>query len=76
MLRKLRDDWTAGRNGRASWREFHDRVLSDGSPPIPLVRTELLGANAVLRSDKDHEASRQTGRSPLLPQPSGSMPIQ
>ena len=46
MLRKLRDDWTAGRNGRASWREFHDRVLSYGSPPIPLLRTELVGANA------------------------------
>lgn len=46
MIRKLRDDWTAGKNGRASWREFHDRFLSYGSPPIPLIRAELLGASA------------------------------
>ena len=39
MLRTLSDDWTAGRNGRASWREFHDRVLSFGSP-TPLQMSE------------------------------------
>ncbi len=41
MIRKLRDDW-CGEGGKASWREFHDRFLSFGGPPIPLVRKELL----------------------------------
>ncbi|HEX4965683.1 MAG TPA: DUF885 domain-containing protein [Thermoanaerobaculia bacterium] len=50
MIRKLRDDWTAPRGGCAAWREFHDRLLSFGGPPIPLVRKEMMGgvAGAVL----------------------------
>jgi hypothetical protein len=43
MVRKLREDWTAPRGGRAAWREFHDRFLSFGGPPIPLVRAAMLG---------------------------------
>jgi uncharacterized protein (DUF885 family) len=43
MIRKLRADWTADRGGRAAWREFHDRFLSYGGPPIPLVREQMLG---------------------------------
>jgi hypothetical protein len=43
MVRKLREDWTAPRGGRAAWREFHDRLLSFGGPPIPLVRAAMLG---------------------------------
>ncbi len=43
MIRKLRADWTANRGGRAAWREFHDRFLSYGGPPIPLLREQLLG---------------------------------
>ena len=46
MIRKLRDDWTATRGGRNGWREFHDQFLSFGGPPIPLVRTAMLGAAA------------------------------
>jgi hypothetical protein len=46
MIRKLRDDWTASRGGRAAWREFHDQFLQYGGPPIPLVRTAMLGASA------------------------------
>ena len=46
MIRKLREDWTAAKGGRAAWREFHDRFLDYGGPPVPLVRTELLGPNA------------------------------
>ena len=46
MIRKLREDWTASRGGRRAWREFHDRFLSYGSPPIPLVRAAMLGGNA------------------------------
>jgi uncharacterized protein (DUF885 family) len=43
MIRKLREDWTATRGGREAWREFHDRFLSYGGPPIPLVRRAMLG---------------------------------
>jgi uncharacterized protein (DUF885 family) len=46
MIRKLRDDWTATRGGRAAWREFHDRFLAYGGPPIPMVRQAMLGKNA------------------------------
>jgi hypothetical protein len=43
MIRKLRDDWTATRGGRQSWKAFHDVFLSYGGPPIPLVRRAMLG---------------------------------
>jgi hypothetical protein len=46
MIRKLRDDWTASRGGRAAWKQFHDAFLSYGGPPIPLVRQQMLGAKA------------------------------
>jgi hypothetical protein len=46
MVRKLREDWAGPRGGRAAWREFHDRFLSFGGPPIPLVREALLGTPA------------------------------
>ena len=46
MIRKLRDDWTASRGGRAAWGEFHDTFLSYGGPPIPLVRKRMLGDSA------------------------------
>lgn len=47
MIRKLRDDWVARQPGssgdpRKLWREFHDRFLSYGGPPIPLVRRQML----------------------------------
>jgi hypothetical protein len=43
MINKLREDWTAGRGGREAWRRFHDEFLSYGSPPIPLIRAQMLG---------------------------------
>jgi hypothetical protein len=46
MIRKLRDDWTRERGGQAAWREFHDRFLSYGGPPIPMVRAAMLGNDA------------------------------
>ena len=46
MILKLREDWTATHGGRSGWREFHDQFLSYGGPPIPLVRTAMLGASA------------------------------
>ncbi len=43
MINKLRSDWTAGRGGEEAWGKFHDQFLSYGSPPIPLVRRQMLG---------------------------------
>lgn len=43
MINKLRSDWTAGRGGEEAWGLFHDQFLSLGSPPVPLVRKQMLG---------------------------------
>jgi uncharacterized protein (DUF885 family) len=43
MIRKLREDWTASRGGRAAWKDFHDQFLSYGGPPLPLVRAQMMG---------------------------------
>lgn len=42
LIRRLRTDWTASRGGRAGWKAFHDRFLSFGGPPIPLVRQQMM----------------------------------
>ena len=44
MIRKLREEWAAPRGGRKAWSDFHDRFLSFGGPPIPLVRAAMLGS--------------------------------
>lgn len=46
LIRRLRDDWTRTRGGRAAWKQFHDRFLSYGGPPIPLVRAQMIGGEA------------------------------
>jgi hypothetical protein len=51
MIRKLRTDWLAKgaaagstpEQDQARWHEFHDKFLSYGGPPIPLLRKELVG---------------------------------
>jgi len=43
MIRKLRDDWTKTRGGKAAWKQFHDTFLSFGAPPVPVVRKEMMG---------------------------------
>jgi uncharacterized protein (DUF885 family) len=58
MIRKLRADWlakgaTAGSTSspeqdQARWHEFHDKFLSYGGPPIPLLRKELVGEGGSL----------------------------
>ena len=53
MIRKLRTDWVARQAGTsadptAHWKDFHDKFLSYGGPPIPLVRREMLGAGGSL----------------------------
>lgn len=44
MVLKLRSDWTADHAGPDALRQFHDRFLSYGGPPIPLVREDMLGS--------------------------------
>jgi hypothetical protein len=55
MIRKLRADWVARQPGSATaadprvfWHDFHDRLLSYGGPPIPLLRTQMLGEGGQL----------------------------
>jgi hypothetical protein len=48
MIRRLREDWTRSRGGREAWKEFHDRFLSYGGPPIPLVRRAMVGGGPAL----------------------------
>jgi hypothetical protein len=43
MIRKLRADWLAA-NPAATPQQFHDRFLSFGAPPVPMVRREMLGS--------------------------------
>jgi hypothetical protein len=47
MIRKLRADWLAA-NPAATPQQFHDRFLSYGSPPVPMVRQDMLGAMGAL----------------------------
>jgi hypothetical protein len=48
MIRKLRADWTRDRGGQNAWHDFHDRFLSYGGPPIPLVRQAMVGGGPAL----------------------------
>ena len=42
MILKLREDYRNERNGGYSLKGFHDRLLSYGGPPLPLLRDVLL----------------------------------
>jgi len=56
MIRKLRADWVAKMTGGRPtpggdaelklWHDFHDKFLSYGGPPIPMLRAELLGEDS------------------------------
>src|SRR5450631_370759 len=57
MIRKLRSDWVAkhasaaaGTPGdeKALWHDFHDKFLSYGGPPIPLLRKEMMGEEGAI----------------------------
>ena len=57
MIRKLRTDWIAKQPGAGSaasadaqglWHDFHDKFLSYGGPPIPLLRKEMIGEDGTL----------------------------
>ncbi len=51
MIRKLRTDWMAVNpvpagidpSSPQKWQAFHDKFLSYGGPPIPLVRQQMMG---------------------------------
>jgi uncharacterized protein (DUF885 family) len=53
IIRKLRTDWIAktqpnaaagaGADDQAHWHDFHDKFLSYGGPPLPLLRKEMVG---------------------------------
>jgi uncharacterized protein (DUF885 family) len=48
MIRKLRADWLAA-NPDATPQMFHDQFLSFGTPPVPMVREQMVGkAGSVL----------------------------
>ena len=47
MIRKLRADWLAENPG-ASLQQFHDKFLSYGVPPVPLVREQMLGEKGAI----------------------------
>ncbi len=46
MMRRLRDDYRAERGSGFSLREFHDRLLALGAPPVPLARKALLARDS------------------------------
>jgi hypothetical protein len=46
LIRRLRDDYVRSRGGRRGWKAFHDRFLSYGGPPIPLVRQQMMGGRS------------------------------
>ena len=42
MILKLREDYRREQNGGYSLKKFHDRLLSYGAPPLPLLRAVML----------------------------------
>ena len=42
MILKLREDFRREQNGGYSLKTFHDRLLSHGAPPLPLLRPVML----------------------------------
>src|SRR5687768_7111146 len=46
MIRRLREDWTSGRGGHRDWKDCHEKFLSYGGLPIPLVRAQMMGGEA------------------------------
>ena len=42
IIMKMREDWTAERGGRAAWKEFHEKLLSYGSAPLPVLRKAMM----------------------------------
>ncbi len=57
MIRKLRADWLAkgaaagsapSAGDQSRWHEFHDKFLSYGGPPIPMLRKQMLGEGGSL----------------------------
>jgi uncharacterized protein (DUF885 family) len=45
---KLREDYRQKMGTQFSLQDFHDRFIKAGSPPIRIVRRELMGADGPL----------------------------
>ena len=45
MILKLREDYRSEHNGGYSLKGFHDRILSYGAPPLPLLREVMLSGS-------------------------------
>ena len=45
LIKKLRDDYKAEKGDSFSLKQFHDELLSFGSPPITVVRDMVLTHN-------------------------------
>ncbi|HKE19285.1 MAG TPA: DUF885 domain-containing protein [Kofleriaceae bacterium] len=46
MIMKLREDWKARAGREYSLKAFHDRLLSYGCAPLPVIRRAMLGPDA------------------------------
>jgi uncharacterized protein (DUF885 family) len=46
LLLKLREDYRAEKGASFNLKEFHDRVLAYGAPPVPLLRKVLLARDS------------------------------
>jgi Bacterial protein of unknown function (DUF885) len=46
MILKLRADWRAKAGAAFDLRAFHDRVLSYGDAPLPIIRRAMLGSDS------------------------------
>ena len=63
---KLRDDYKARTGDGFSLKGFHDKLLSFGAPPIPLVREAMLGELSG-PSSRDGSSGRTVKLTPLWP---------
>jgi uncharacterized protein (DUF885 family) len=46
LMRRLRDDYRAERGAAFTLRDFHDRLIGLGAPPVPLARRALLSRDS------------------------------
>jgi len=46
MIRKMREDYCEDRGQQGCWKDFHDHLLAQGGPPLPLLRSVLLPSDS------------------------------
>jgi uncharacterized protein (DUF885 family) len=62
---KLREDYKAAKGKDFSLAEFHDKFLSRGFPPIPIVREEILGKSTGKSKTEKHVSLQQRLGNPI-----------